>query len=208
MNVLRRRSAGFTLLEVMVAVAILAIALTAIFSSEGGAIKVHHRARKTTVATLLARCKMGEIEQLLHEEGLPAVEESGSDGCCEDAEHEGFTCDWTVSLIELPDPELEGDGAEGEAGEGEEGEGPAGLDPAALAEGGSLEEILAGGSPMGGGGGDLMGSLAMQYAYPILKPAIEEQVRRIDVTVKWREGDAEQSFDVAQYYVGAVEDQQ
>ena len=205
MSLLRKRRAGFTLLEVMVAVAILAIALTAIFSSEGGAIKVHHRARKTTVATLLARCKMGEIEQLLHEEGLPAVEESGSDGCCEDAEHEGFTCDWRVSTIELPEPALEGDGAEGEGAEGEEG--PAGLDPAALAEGGSLEDFLGGGSPMGGGG-DLMGSLAMQYAYPILKPAIEEQVRRIDVTVKWREGDAEQSFDVAQYFVGAVEDQQ
>lgn len=198
----RHGRAAFTLLEVMVAVAILAIALTAIFSSQGGAIKVHHRARKTTVATLLVRCKMGEIEQLLHEEGLPAVEESGSDGCCEDAEHEGFTCDWTVTRIELPEPELEGDALG--IGEGEEG---AETDPTALASGASMEDILGGGQPMGSGG-DMMGQLAMQYAYPVLKPSIEEQVRRIDVTVKWREGDRERSFDVMQYYVGAAEDQQ
>ena len=54
---------AFTLLEVMVAVPILAVALTAIFASEAGAIRVSARARFTTTATLLARCKMAEIEE-------------------------------------------------------------------------------------------------------------------------------------------------
>ena len=188
---------GFTLLEVMVAVAILALALTAIFSSEAGAIKVHHRARKTTVATMLARCKMAEIEEQLTEEGLPGIEEVGSDACCEHAEVEGYTCDWQVTLVELPEPALEGDalglgGAAGEEGE----EGAAG----AVGEGASMEDILGGTAP-GGGTGDVMGEMAMQYAYPILKPAIEEQVRRIKVTVKWNEGSSERSFDVDQYWV-------
>ncbi|HJK97507.1 MAG TPA: type II secretion system protein, partial [Polyangiaceae bacterium LLY-WYZ-14_1] len=83
---------GFTLLEVMVAIAILGLALTAIFSSEAGAIKTAHRARKMQVATLLARCKMGELEEQLLEEGFPAIESRGSDECCEDAEQEGFEC--------------------------------------------------------------------------------------------------------------------
>lgn len=202
-----RRRSGFSLLEVMVAVAILALALTAIFSSEAGSIKVHHRARKTTVATLLARCKMGEVEEQLREEGLPAIEEAGSDACCEDAEQDGFTCDWRVTTIELPEPAIEGD-ALGLGGEGEgEDEGSGELDAEALASGTSMEDIL-GGTATAGGDGDLMGQLAMQYAYPVLKPAIEEQVRRIDITVKWNEGQRERSFDVMQYYVAEPETQQ
>ena len=43
--------------------------------------------------------------------------------------------------------------------------------------------------------------MAMQYVYPILKPAFESQIRRATVTVMWKEGDAEQKFDVTQYLV-------
>ena len=37
-----KRSAGFTLLEVLVAISILALSMTAIFAAEGGAIKMAH----------------------------------------------------------------------------------------------------------------------------------------------------------------------
>jgi hypothetical protein len=43
--------------------------------------------------------------------------------------------------------------------------------------------------------------MAMQYVYPILKPAFESQIRRATVTVMWKEGAAEQKFDVTQYLV-------
>jgi len=94
---------AFTLLEVMVAVTILAVALTAIFASEAGAIRVAARARFTTTATLLARCKMAEIEEQTLREGLPAVSATGVDGCCEDGEVDGFECDWEISRVVLPD---------------------------------------------------------------------------------------------------------
>ena len=63
---------GFTLIEVLVAVAILGLALTAIFVSEAGAVKAGHRARRITVASVLARCKMAEIEEEIAREGFPA----------------------------------------------------------------------------------------------------------------------------------------
>ena len=68
---------AFMLLEVMVAVAILGIALTAIFASEGAAIRVGARARHMTTATLLARCKMAEIEEHIAVDGMPVVGEDG-----------------------------------------------------------------------------------------------------------------------------------
>ncbi len=190
---MRARYAAFTLLEVMVAVAILSLSLTAIFASQAGAIKVAHRARKTSVATSLARCKMGEIEQQIFEDGFPAVELSGSDGCCEDAEVEGFECDWVVERVVLPDPDLGDEGgllpdADGEGEGGDEGETGAA----------KIEDTLASG---GAGADDLLGEVVMTYAYPVLKPTLEEQIRRARVTVKWHEGEREQSFDVVQYLV-------
>ena len=100
---MRRASAGFTLLEVMVAIAILALSLTAIFASEAGAVKMAHRSRKMGLAALLVRCKMGEIEEQTASEGLPAVFDSGSDKCCEDGEIDGFSCDWEIVPVVLPD---------------------------------------------------------------------------------------------------------
>ena len=43
--------------------------------------------------------------------------------------------------------------------------------------------------------------MAMQQVYPILKPAFEAQIRRATVTVSWKEGRAEKSFDINQYIV-------
>ena len=45
--------------------------------------------------------------------------------------------------------------------------------------------------------------MAMNLAFPVLKPQIEEQVRRATVTVKWQEGDREKSFDVVHFLVSA-----
>jgi len=192
---LSQNGGGFSLLEVMVAMGILTISLTAIFSSEAASIKVAHRARKMTIASLLARCKMGEVEELLAKEGLPGIEKHGTDGCCEDAEVDGFECEWSVVRVDLPDPELEGDALGLDEEEGEEG-GAGSM---------SVEDMLSGAS--GAPGGDMLAELAMSYAYPILQPVIEEQVRRATVSVNWREGSREHHFEVVQYVVGTGEEE-
>lgn len=166
---------AFTLLEVMVAVAILGISLTAIFSSEGGAIRAGARARQMTTATLLARCKMAEVEEQMAREGFPAVMDDGEDACCEGGEQEGFSCHWQVEQVMLPDAiEPEGDplGAMAGAAGGTGG-----------ATGADLENALTGAA-----GGDAIGAFAVQYAFPILRPMIEQQVRRATVSVRWAEG--------------------
>lgn len=187
-------SRGFTLLEVMIAVAILGLSLTAIFSSEVGAANVAARARRQNVAATLARCKMGEIEEIIAIEGLPALEKKDTDACCEHAPIEGYECDWIVERIILP--EL---GAQ----EGDEDESEQDRSQRRLTE--TYDEINAqgGGTPqevIAGQAGNLT-SMALEIGYPILKPFLEEQVRRATVTVRWKEGPREIGFDVVQYLV-------
>ena len=61
---------GFTLLEVIIALAILGLSLMAIFQISTQAIYAHVYAKKLTVATLLARSKMVDLEQELFDKGF------------------------------------------------------------------------------------------------------------------------------------------
>jgi hypothetical protein len=177
----------------MIAVAILGLSLTAIFSSEVGAANVAARARRQNVAATLARCKMGEIEEIIAIEGLPALEKKDTDNCCEHAPVEGFECDWIVDRIILP--EL---GADDEGFEDDEERSPNELVNEVVgevaSEGGPTEQVIAGQA------GNLA-TLALQLAFPILKPFLEEQVRRATVAIRWKEGPEERGFEVTQYLV-------
>ena len=53
---------GFTLLEVMVALAILGLALSAILSAQAGLYNANVQARNVSVGGTAARCKMHEVE--------------------------------------------------------------------------------------------------------------------------------------------------
>jgi general secretion pathway protein I len=59
---MHEESFGFTLLEVMVAMAIIAIALTAVLGSQSQSISLAAEAKFSTIATLLAQSKMAEME--------------------------------------------------------------------------------------------------------------------------------------------------
>jgi general secretion pathway protein I len=187
-------SRGFTLLEVMIAIAILGLSLTAIFSSEVGAANVAARARRQNVAATLARCKMGEIEEIIAIEGLPALEKKDTDACCEHAPVEGYECSWIVERIILPelgaqeadDDETSQDRSQRRLTET--------YDDINAQGGQTPQEVIAGQS------GNLT-TMALEIGFPILKPFFEEQVRRATVAVRWKEGPSERGFDVVQFLV-------
>lgn len=202
----RARRAGFTLLEVMIAVAILAFTLISVYASQGQAIRVAQRAEQEQTAALLARCKMSEIEEQVMREGFPAIDDRGEDECCEDAEVEGFTCEWSIDRIELP--ELGADGLGDDEGlgglfGGDDDEGSALDTVGSITSGDEAAQVGALDSALGGGlgGGDGIAEMAISLAYPTLKPAIEEEVRRATVRVQWQQGSRTAGFDVTQYLV-------
>ena len=74
---------GFTLLEVMVAIAILAFALVSVSDIVSSALRSQALARDLEVATLLARGKMAELTERYEREGFKVGGEE-DDGSFED----------------------------------------------------------------------------------------------------------------------------
>ncbi|NVL90261.1 MAG: prepilin-type N-terminal cleavage/methylation domain-containing protein [Desulfobacterales bacterium] len=89
---------GFTLLEVMVAMAIIAIALTAVLGSQSQSLSLAGEAKFNTTAVFLAQHKMAEIEA-----GDPHDLVSDSSDFGED--FPSYRCDLKVSdvLFEVPE---------------------------------------------------------------------------------------------------------
>ena len=69
------RPSGFTLLEVMIALALLAAALMAVADLCGNALRNHAYARDLSAATLLARGKLAELEQTYEDRGFKDFDE-------------------------------------------------------------------------------------------------------------------------------------
>jgi len=92
---LRLSRQGFTLLEVLVAVMILAIAVTAILSQFSAGMEAGGKSRDITRAVLLAKEKLEELK---------AFVDSGDEGKS-GASDDGYAWETRVSLYELPEKE-------------------------------------------------------------------------------------------------------
>jgi general secretion pathway protein I len=93
----RRRAAeaGFTLLEVMLAMSILAIALVAVFQSQSQSISMMARSRFDTAAPLLAQSKMAELEAI---KSADVTSDSGDFG----DDYPGYSWSFEIMGTEIP----------------------------------------------------------------------------------------------------------
>ena len=90
--------AGFTLLEVVIALAILSVSLVMLLTTNASSIDNASRSRDITIATLLARSKMIDLELLLADEGFTEgdQEENG------DFNEEGYPeIKWKAEIKEI-----------------------------------------------------------------------------------------------------------
>jgi general secretion pathway protein I len=94
----KTESFGFTLLEVMVAMAIIAIALTAVLGSQSQGVSLASEAKFNTTAPLLAQSKIAEIEV------AEAVDLSGGSGDFGE-DFPGYTWEFSVEDIVFEKPE-------------------------------------------------------------------------------------------------------
>jgi len=94
----KRKLFGFTLLEVMVAMAIIAIALTAVLGSQSQSVSLASEAKFNTTAPLLAQSKIAEIE-VAEQDDLAG--DSGDFG----EDFPGYTWELSVEDIVFEEPE-------------------------------------------------------------------------------------------------------
>jgi general secretion pathway protein I len=200
---------GFTLLEVLVAIAILGLGLTVVLSAQTGVFWSYSRSRHLSQAPGQLRCKMAEIELDLLKLGYPLLDETDEGPCCDDEFTEGYTCEWKVQKVELPELPLSDPFGGGDADGGTTGAPPgmagaealtalAGLQQGGAAAGGGqvgdIAEMMGSGASVGG-----IAPMVMGLVYPDLKPMLESSIRKITVSVKWEEGSFERELVATQY---------
>ena len=94
----KRKSFGFTLLEVMVAMAIIAIALTAVLGSQSQSVSLASEAKFKTTAPFLAQSKIAEIEVAEQDDLAGGSGDFGED-------FPGYTWELSVEDIAFEEPE-------------------------------------------------------------------------------------------------------
>lgn len=154
MSCLTMSRRGFTLLEILVAMAILSISMLALMSISGNTLVVSGRAENVTVATMLARQKMTDIEielsKAMKKNEFP--DEKSEEGTF-DEPFEDYSWAMEIRRVELPAPVT-----------GEEG---------------GIQEMVG----------------------RQLTEEISKTIRELKLTIKWKELEEEQSFDIVTHIV-------
>ena len=201
------KARGFTLLETIIAMAILGLSLMAIFQISSQAVYAHVYAKKLTVATLLARSKMVDLEQEMYDKGfqLDDDEQAG------DFSEEGWpSFKWRAKIVAPKMNGLSADqligaifnlptGAPG--GKGSDASGIGAL--AGMFGGGKPPPGLPPGDDKGGGMLAALGPMAgiAQGQFQQLVDTLQKSVREVHLTVSWKEGKLTENIDVVTHVV-------
>ena len=192
-----RRPLGFTLLEVMIALAILGVALVAIADINGQAIRTHSYAKKLSIATMLARSKMVDLESKFIEEGFTSDFDQKMEGDFSDDGWEEFR--WEAEIIK---PELDGANATGmvqnlvsQMG----GLGDPSSKPKVSMTAGSMSKVGA------QAGMAQQAALALapmiEGQVTVLTTTIEKAVREVRLKVTWQDGSQLEELTVVTHFV-------
>lgn len=179
--VMTRQPRGFSLLEVMVGLAILAVGLVSIIGINAGTLRSHAYAKHLTVATMLARSKMADIESHFLQEGFTSSFDQTMEG---DFSEEGWrTFRWKAEIV-VPDLDAANTTAlvstlmeqmVGTASDGlDSSDGPQ-MDPGSM---------LATIQPM------------LEGQVTTMVETMKESLREVRLVVSWQDGAKEESFDV------------
>jgi prepilin-type N-terminal cleavage/methylation domain-containing protein len=169
----RHKLSGFTLLEIMVALAILGLTLVVIIGIVTNNVRATNHAKMTTAATLLARSKMVDIEDDILYNGFTNDSESDS-GTFKEQGYSQFRWESSIDRIELP------------------------TDMAQKTKDQAMDKTQDAKDPMSLMTG-FLGGMMSSFIEPI-RIGLEESVRKVTVRVLWDEvGRPDQTMEVVQY---------
>lgn len=171
------KSGGFTLLEVMVALAIMAMALTLVSGIQQRSLMMTSRSKMISVATMLARYKMVDLEDDLFEEGFSDFEDTEKGDFGEEG-FEKFRFELVIDKIELP----------------------TNVNSETMAD--TFGSLSGGGGDDSGQGSSIMAAQAQLMAsqFEMFRNILERSIRRVHLKVLWREGRDDKSVSVVAFF--------
>jgi type II secretion system protein I len=164
---------GFTLLEVIIAMAIMVVAFGSILAVEQGSINASSRAKQMNIVAMLAKNQMIETEFKIQGKTFEEVkkEEEGNFKPPYEDYH------WKAKVKELKFPNI---GAVGGANK---------------AEGDNRDSR----GDAGGDGQD--NSQASEMLGKLVSNFLSKAIREVSVTISWKRGSGEQTFTLSTYWV-------
>ncbi len=166
---------GFTLLEVMVAVGILAMSLTSLLSSQMASLRATRYARDVTIASFLAEYQLVEVEWLMRKDGW-IQDDKRYEGDFSDLGWPDIRYNCLVDFIKMPEfsqiqkAKQQADGTT---------DGYSGTYYRSAKD---------------------QAFTAMGMVWATVKLAIEQSIRKTSCTVKWRDGSLEHDFQVVTFW--------
>lgn len=184
----RKTSRGFTLLEVMIAMSILILALTALFGHQGVAIQMSDYSNKMSQAVLLGQGKMLDVEHKMLKDSID-IYDNCEDGDFRDVDMSRFKWKACTYKIEMDD------GAAEQITEqfmsmisGFMGGGDLGAFAGAAAAGGgaNMDKVL----------GSLTAAIG---AIPFFLQQLEDKVRKVRLEITWTDAVDERTILLERY---------
>jgi prepilin-type N-terminal cleavage/methylation domain-containing protein len=189
----RHRQRGFTLLETMIALGILAFGLGVLIESTAANVRTSERSDMLGIATQLTRAKLYDIEEQLIRDGFPEMDppvEEDDFGDEEYGDWKDFTYKVEIVKVELPNlmalQAMSGD----PAASGAEG----GEDPL-------MQSPLAGLIAMGGGdAAAASGAGFIESQFDLIRQVLEASIRKVTLTVTWNAGGLDEELVTVAYF--------
>ena len=168
----QHRDRGLTLLEVMVAMAILALSMTSLMASQMASIRATRYAQHVTAIAFLAEYQLIEVEYVMRKEGGWVLEDKIYEGNFAQQGWGEIRYKCVVDFLEIPDySKLRA--AKDDSDRAKQGESSVYYKSA---------------------GDKAFGALAM--VWPMIKQAIERSIRKVKCTVFWRDGSLQNEYTI------------
>ncbi|HTL36755.1 MAG TPA: prepilin-type N-terminal cleavage/methylation domain-containing protein [Kofleriaceae bacterium] len=217
------KSRGFTLLEVMIALALLGLGMVVLIKSTAGNLFSTEEAHMMGVATDLARGKMYDIEEMLLKDGFTDTNQSqDSDKCFDEEGWPNICYSYKVEEPKLPSFDQLQEMAQKQAKDA-----LAKGSAAALGSAGGSAAMMMGGSDaamggfensalggmlgmmgsFGGGKQDItaaQGGSLIQSQYSMFQEILKVSVRKVTLTMKWKVLGRDRDMKVVAFYTDAA----
>lgn len=199
---------GFTLLEVMIGLALLGLGLVVLIKSAAGSIFNAEQAHMLGVATDLARGKMYDIEEILLKDGFTDTDQSQTSEECFDDEGWSSIC-YTYKVEEPTLPsfdELQQMALAQAQGSGMGSGSGFGSDALASFESSGLGGIASMMGMFGAGAQNIdaaQGGALIQSQFQMFQDILKVSVRKVTLTLKWKVLGSDRDLKVVAFFTDA-----